>query len=277
MVGSKEWKVYERVPIPYPYPHEQVGKAGRDVHPTILNGPLCIEKTLQPGDVLYMPRGFVHEASSPSDDLSFHVTIAIATHDWSLAGMISMETERILSQVVDYRQSTLPLASTTPAVLNGQLENALGMLQEQITVDSLLSKLHARIDTHNQRSVPARRKLLDNARNSSTSELLAVVVGPSAAMEVTFTSIIRAATPEERASVPTGDDRPRGLQVRPETYDTILSIIGALKEQSGRQCRVLNLLGLLPELEPNKHVCDLTLLSLAKRGIELGAMALVKK
>ncbi|CAJ1923173.1 unnamed protein product [Cylindrotheca closterium] len=286
LVGSKQWKVYERVPIPYPYPDEQVGKEGIPVHPTILNGPLCIDTTLQPGDVLYMPRGFVHEASSPSNDLSFHVTIAIATHDWSLAGLISRETNRILTNVIDYRQSTLPLASTTPATLQSQLSTALSMLQEEITVDSLLSKLHARIDNHNQRAVPARMALLEHARNSATttrtlssSSPAAVIVGPLAAMEITFTSVIRAATPEERASVTITDDptRPRGLQVRPETYDTILSIIGELKKQPDRQCRVLNLQGLLQDLEPNQHVCDLTLLSLAKRGIELGAMAVVQK
>lgn len=277
LVGSKEWKVYERVPIPYPYPHEQVGKEGRPVHPAILNGPLCIQQTLQPGDVLYMPRGFVHEANSPSDELSFHVTIAVATHDWSLAGMISMETERVLSHVIDYRRSVLPLASTTPERLQGQLENALGMLQQEITVDSLLGKLQTRIDNHNQRAVPARTALLADARRRHSIETLSGVVGPLAASQITFTSIIRAATPQERATVST-DDQPRGLHVRPETYDTILSIIGALKQQPSHNCRVVDLEALLlPEMRPNRHVCNLTLLSLAKRGVELGALAVVQK
>lgn len=276
LVGSKEWKVYERVPIPYPYPHEQVGKEGRPVHPAILNGPLCIQKTLNPGDVLYMPRGFVHEANSPKDELSFHVTIAIATHDWSLAGMISMETERILTHVVDYRQSILPLASTTPATLQGHLANALGMLQQEITIDSLLSKLHARIENHNRRSVPIRMSLLEEARtsSSSSSNTLSVVVGPQAASLITYISVIRAATAEERASVPTTE--PRGLHVRPESYDTILSIIGELKQQPDRTCRVLDFPSLLPAVQPNNHVCDLTLLCLAKRGVELGALAVVQ-
>ena len=73
LVGSKNWQVFQNVPVPYPYPHEQVGKDGIPVPSSVLDGPMAISTTLQPGDVLYMPRGFVHQAQC-SDSLSFHMT-----------------------------------------------------------------------------------------------------------------------------------------------------------------------------------------------------------
>jgi hypothetical protein len=276
LVGSKEWKVYEQVPIPYPYPHEQVGKDKLPVPPQVLSGPLCINTTLQPGDVLYMPRGFVHEAHSPSNELSFHVTIALATHDWSLAELVSKETERILTQVVDYRQSVLPVtATTTPQTLQKQLDTALTMLKEEITAESLLAKLHHRVENHNRRAMPLRMNLLQTARVPTSSSAAAItpiddaVVGPLAVPRVTYTTTIRGATPEERSSVSVSN--PRGLHVRDSIHDSILSIVSSLKQQ--RSCRVLDFASLLSS--PNPQVCELALLSLAKRGVELGALAIV--
>jgi hypothetical protein len=52
LVGQKHWKVYGTVPIPYPYSHEQVGKAGLDVSPQVLSGPCLYATALKPGDVL---------------------------------------------------------------------------------------------------------------------------------------------------------------------------------------------------------------------------------
>jgi hypothetical protein len=85
--GRKQWTVYERIPVPYPYPHEQFGKDPTNPLPEFVStGPILVQQTLEPGNVLYMPRGYVHEARSCGDCCSFHVTVALATHDWSLAG-----------------------------------------------------------------------------------------------------------------------------------------------------------------------------------------------
>lgn len=272
VVGSKEWKVYEQVPIPYPYPHEQVGKGGLPIPPQVLNGPLCINATLLPGDVLYMPRGFVHEARSPSNEPSFHITIALATHDWSLAGLVSTETKRILTQIVDYRQSVLPVTPSTQRNLEKQVDAALAVLKEKITAESILSKINHRLETHNQRAMPLRTNLLQTARfpPAASGENGLVVVGPLAVPYVTFTTIIRASSPDERASVPAS--HPRGLHVRDSIHDSILSILSSLKQ---RQCRVRDFRSLLPS--PNPQVCDLALLSLAKRGVELGALAIARE
>eukprot|EP00980_Cylindrotheca_fusiformis_P007567 scaffold1580_cov116-Cylindrotheca_fusiformis.AAC.2 len=281
LVGSKEWKVYERVPIPYPYTHEQVGKDGLPIPPPVLNGPLCINTTLYPGDVLYMPRGFVHQAHSPADDLSFHITIALATHDWTFAGIVSMETERILTQIVDYRQSILPVSSTTPQTIQRQLDQAMTMFREEITAESILSKMKQRLEKHNQRAGPMRMSLLQKARFSPSpaeiSKAATAVVGPLAVPHVTYTTQIRASTPEERGSVITPADPsspPRGLQVRESIHDSILSILDGLRKiPDGGCCRVQDFRSLMPN--PNPQICDFALLCFAKRAVELGALAIV--
>jgi hypothetical protein len=92
LCGRKLWNVYSKIPIKHPYPNEQVGKGNLDVPLDVLTGPLAYNDYLNEGDVLYIPRGMVHEAKTSTTDtnaaneFSFHITIAIATHDWTLGG-----------------------------------------------------------------------------------------------------------------------------------------------------------------------------------------------
>ena len=61
--------------------------------------------------------------------------------------------------------------------------------------------------------------------------------------------------------------------MREEIADSVYAIIGKLKSDLSIQCRVMDLSALLPT--PNPQLCDLALLSLAKRAVELGAFAVV--
>jgi len=89
ITGSKSWKVYPNPPVPFPYPSEQVGKsAAYPVPAATLDAQPLISTVLRPGDVMYMPRGFVHEALT-SDDASLHLTFALPTHDWSWASVLT--------------------------------------------------------------------------------------------------------------------------------------------------------------------------------------------
>jgi len=272
LVGEKDWKVYQSIPVPFPYPHEQVGKEGICVPQQVLDGPLSLSTTLRPGDVLYMPRGFVHEARC-SDSLSFHVTIALATHDWSLAGAISTAAQTLLTQVVEFRKSILPV--TDPKAVQAHLNTAMKMLHEKVTAESVLNNVYSKMEQHNRRSFSPRMKLIQSARFPSPTNNINSrdVVGLKAANCLTFTSIIRAATQDERARIQIIQSRPRGLNVREETADVIMSIIAKLKSDPTIQCGIINLRSLSPA--PNPLVCDLTLLSFAKRAVELGAVAVV--
>lgn len=67
--GSKTWQVYDN---PLPLPHEEqtyVPALGEQAR-------LLAEVTLQPGDVLYLPRGFIHGASA-NEHSSLHLTIGM--------------------------------------------------------------------------------------------------------------------------------------------------------------------------------------------------------
>jgi ribosomal protein L16 Arg81 hydroxylase len=73
--GSKRWQLYDspmRLPLPsqtYPHPGPDPGKPTADF-------------VLRAGDVLYMPRGVIHSAST-SDSTSLHVTLGITAYTWA--------------------------------------------------------------------------------------------------------------------------------------------------------------------------------------------------
>ena len=63
LAGRKSWRVWPEPPVVRPAAPEQVGKAGLPVPPEVWAA-TPRELTLTPGDVLYLPRGFVHEVSA---------------------------------------------------------------------------------------------------------------------------------------------------------------------------------------------------------------------
>ena len=78
LAGSKSWRVYGS-PIELPYTHEQLGKKG-PIDMQSLGKPL-LQTELTPGSVLYMPRGFVHEARATEGGSSLHITLTVQTSD----------------------------------------------------------------------------------------------------------------------------------------------------------------------------------------------------
>ena len=141
--GQKTWSIYSRDrTYPLPYTHQQVGKPISTIKTTIpttipttvLPVPQqvlenkILTTTLTPGDVLYIPRGYVHCAFCPiissrttttdtttrtmtmgNNSTSFHVTLAIPTHDWTLAGLMSelIPTFLLDSPIISPPQSQL--------------------------------------------------------------------------------------------------------------------------------------------------------------------------
>lgn len=71
--GSKNWRVWQSPSVQAPLKDEH---SPRDMEPM---GPLLLEHALEPGDVLYLPRGFYHEASSGSTS-SMHLTIGVLNY-----------------------------------------------------------------------------------------------------------------------------------------------------------------------------------------------------
>jgi hypothetical protein len=219
----------------------------------------------------------------------------LATHDWTLAGIMSVATQSILTRTIDFRKSILPTTTTTATAtatatatdmgnvkaLQSQIEDAVRMIQQEVTAESIMGNLRSRFEKHNHRAFPLRMKLIHEARfppengTSQPDDDIDIVVGPKAAKRISFTTTIRAATPDERARVPIDATKPRGLNVREEIADAIMGIVSKMKSDPTIQCRVLDLRSLMPAPSSNPLVCDLALLSLAKRAIELGAFAVV--
>lgn len=73
MEGEKLWKIYDRV-IPYPIDRKEVP------YERAL-GPPQQEIVLKPGALLYIPRGYIHEALT-TDRYSLHVTVGIRALTW---------------------------------------------------------------------------------------------------------------------------------------------------------------------------------------------------
>ena len=271
LCGSKQWRVFEQVPIEYPYPHEQVGKNGLPVPPQVLEGNLAISAILKPGDVLYIPRGHVHQARC-TDSFSFHVTIAIATFDWTLAGMMNVATNSILTKIKDYRKGILP--SDSEEQLQSQIDDALDRLKKQITAEAIRCNLQARIEKHVHRAASIRMKQIERARSDSWKESeseISDMVGLHAANEVTLTTTVRGATPEEQAQIQSN----QRLIVREEISNDLLSVITKLQSDTTLGCPVSDLRSLLQSSE-NPNICDLALLGLAKRAVELGQLVIVR-
>jgi hypothetical protein len=75
VTGEKRWLVYEpawELPLKNQrYKAETMGEPGAPVH----------DVTLRPGDTLYLPRGWLHEAKTSETD-SLHITVGINVYTW---------------------------------------------------------------------------------------------------------------------------------------------------------------------------------------------------
>jgi ribosomal protein L16 Arg81 hydroxylase len=277
VVGRKEWTIYQCVPIPYPYPHEQVGKAGLPVPPAVMEGPVLLNVTLEPGDVLYMPRGFVHEAKSCEDMPSYHATIALATHDWTLAGLMTTASNQVWSRNIDYRRA-LPrqfgtldfgdISSDHVQTLERQIESAIQMVRETVTAQLIHNSLEEKIQRHNQRAALVRKKCLETSPRVAS---VSAIVGRMAAERVTMNTTLRAGTSEEKELASTTGQTNRGLYVSVSNEHAIMSILSQLK--LGATCAVGDLRKFAAQHE---GLCDLTLLCFARLCVELGALAIVE-
>ena len=79
-------------PVPFPNNDEQAGKAFALPADFESEAPRAVEATLSRGDVLYVPRGFVHAATC-GEEPSLHATVAVATYDWTWAKLCASAAE----------------------------------------------------------------------------------------------------------------------------------------------------------------------------------------
>lgn len=291
LYGTKRWTVYRNVPIPLPYSDEQVGKDGWIVPDAVLHGPILIETTLRPGDVLYLPRGYVHHATS-MDQVSCHATVACATHDWTLAGVLEragrhvwrrqqqQQHHRLLSlrAALPREVGIRPLTVEQKETLSQQIAAALELLRDELTIEAVENDMRQKFDRHNGRARVRRDAVLSlHASMVHQHSSLAVMsmaptgpTGPTAARLVSLDSYLRASTEEEKASVvpkPGVGQQQVGLHVHDDIYDEAIRLVGRLKENGDVSLQRLR--------DMDSALCPITRLALAKRCVSLGALAIV--
>ncbi len=102
--GSKHWRVYD-APSQLPLEDRFFDKKLHAV------GDVQLEIEMQPGDLLYIPRGFLHEGKA-NEELSLHVTLGLYPHKWYhvLADAVAKaaEAEPRLRGTVDFNDLADP-------------------------------------------------------------------------------------------------------------------------------------------------------------------------
>lgn len=115
--GSKHWRIYKpSIDLPLkeayePIPGEQLGEPIQEVH-------------IEAGDLIYMPRGFIHEAFA-ADQSSLHITVAVSVFRW--ADLMRAALARLSASDVRFRQA-VPVG----ALGGGEISEALRAQFEEL-------------------------------------------------------------------------------------------------------------------------------------------------
>jgi hypothetical protein len=136
VAGEKRWIVYEpalNLPLRHQRYHSELAEPGQPV----------LDVTLQAGDTLYLPRGWLHEALT-SDSDSLHLTVGLSAYTWLDAVKDALED---CCDEVAFRRSVPEDGETS--------EDLLRLLEERLRPDEVARRAQ-------QRFVRTRRPVLDD-------------------------------------------------------------------------------------------------------------------
>lgn len=104
--GRKRWKIYP------PFENDELPRtSSRNYHPNEVKQEMAIYEILNPGDVLYIPRGWIHQGECLAGEHSLHVTISTNQKN-SWADLLEKILPRALSTAIkdnDQFRRGLPL------------------------------------------------------------------------------------------------------------------------------------------------------------------------
>jgi hypothetical protein len=132
--GNKHWRLYG-TPKPLPTADDRA-RITRD-----MVGAVTQEFRLSPGDLLYMPRGLVHEAFTPDDCSSLHLTVGIRVYRW--VDLLYYAVGGLAEQDVRFREA-LPLgvlSSGAAACLEDRFRELLQVLAQNARVEGAVNNL----------------------------------------------------------------------------------------------------------------------------------------
>lgn len=101
--GSKQWRVYDPLePVDHLTRH-----SSEDYKPEQLTKPPIFSGTLRAGDVLYMPRGFIHQGDTMHGEGSLHITFsAMQMHTYAdlMIKLATYQIETLAANSVEWRR-----------------------------------------------------------------------------------------------------------------------------------------------------------------------------
>jgi len=132
--GYKIWSLYDS-PLELPLKSQAFGSTG------VRAGPLSSEIRLDPGDVLYVPRGYFHEAKT-TDAVSLHLTIGVHPYLW--VDYLNDLIKRIGSQTPALRKSVpMGFMRTSETGKETLIRDALLELSNTAGLGKLAGEVHA--------------------------------------------------------------------------------------------------------------------------------------
>ncbi|KAL3673359.1 hypothetical protein V7S43_001075 [Phytophthora oleae] len=119
--GSKKWKLYHPLV-------ELAGEHSSDLAENQIGQP-WMELTVEEGDLLYFPRGVIHQACTNEKDFSTHVTISVYQHN-TWANFLEVALPRVIRNAFD----------SDVAFRQGLPVGYLGFMGTQYSIDSTKAK-----------------------------------------------------------------------------------------------------------------------------------------
>jgi ribosomal protein L16 Arg81 hydroxylase len=137
VAGCKKWRIFPpRVRLPL---RSQAYAGDHDA----LAPPLRVLELAQ-GDLLYIPRGYIHEAMTQSDDISAHITVAVIAYTWT--DLLQEAIKQICEREQTFRQS-LPIGFSNKGLSSILTRRKIAKLTNLLRSSSILAKsLDALID-----------------------------------------------------------------------------------------------------------------------------------
>lgn len=166
IAGEKQWRIRPPV-LEAPLRDQPWEQRRASVEQAATAEPL-IEETLQPGDCLYLPRGYLHSATALGGT-SIHLTIGV--HTWTRRHLVDALLARVGARLMDDVEArrTLPVTATS-----GQ-SSVVSFGDEAEVVRSLVAK--ALQDISVDEVVDALRPIARGARRAEPLAVLAQATG----------------------------------------------------------------------------------------------------
>ena len=148
VIGQKQWRLYDS-PKGLPMRGERFDPAATKP------GERTDELLLQPGDVLYIPRGLMHDAVAVDDGPSMHITVGLHAFRWS---EVLLEALAALALVDPAMRAGLPLGALTPSADPAAVRTAMRAIVDRalpaMAWDNVRAPLLAQFDRDHKENLP---------------------------------------------------------------------------------------------------------------------------